>query len=332
MNIKSLKTYQKLLIVTVIVTIMFVGYFLRNISQERTPQITQNPIITPPPLRIDQTITQKLIIDWQDAIYQGPNSAPLITVKTPLVSVATILDLSKKFNFNNSHEIDTKRSDSYLWVSGTKSLSGTTPNGPLTYANYTLASTGSFSSKDQGLETIIKSLNNLIDTSKVQLIPNTNSVDIFNPDLENQPGSSTNPGFASADFYQSFNGIPFYPPTVNNSVLRIATNTKGDVRYLEITSGVQDYESTEPKNLKNFETLKPRADQFAQRITFVDNEGEDEEKIRALATVHLKVTNIDLIYSSNFTDNILQPVYRISGIYTDKEIEGMPVQYIIPAL
>jgi hypothetical protein len=328
----KLKPYQRLLIITGLLVIIIVGFYLRAFNKQTEQKAVIVPVITPPKLTADQTTSQKLVIDWQDKTYQGPKAASLYVIKTPLVSATNILNLSKKFNFNNSNEIDTKRQDSYLWVDGQKSLSATIPKGPLTYQNLDLKPASVFKSTDEVLATAIKTISSLIDTTQIQLIPEQN-IELFsyNPKtLFLEPTDISKAQFASLFFYQSLNNNPYLPPTPNNAVLRLTINTKGEVRSMEVTAGIQEVDIKPEQALKDFEEVKKTAQFTAHRLT-VNNNIEEETDILALPVVHLKVNRIDLIYTSGFKDTIIQPAYRLVGEFTDEPIKGREVSYVITA-
>lgn len=330
----KLKPHQKLLIITGVLIVIILGFYLRSYTTKPTANTpTTNPIITPPKLRADQTTSQKLIIDWQDKTYSGPSSASLYVIKTPLVSDSTVITLSQKLAFNNSHEIDTKRKDSYLWVAGQKSLSATVPKGPLTYQNLDLKPSTIFKSKDEALATAIKTIASLIDTTQIQLVPEQ-AIELFSYNSSTsflEPSDVSKAQFASLYFYQSLGGNPYLPPTPNNAVLRLTINSKGEVRSMEITAGIQEVEIRPEQPLKDFAQVKKNAEVLAQRLS-INNNIEEETDILALPAVHLKVQRIDLIYTSGFKDSVIQPAYRLVGEFTDEQIKGREVSYIIPAL
>lgn len=328
---KLKRTHIIAIIASVILLIIGVLSRLYNTSSDQSPPLTQNPIIDLPKIRPDEVTTQKIIIDWNNQDFQAPKELTVYKISKPFIDQPQTLNIANYFGFTNQNEIDTKRSDSYLWVNNTKSLSATTPNGPLTYLNQTVVPTKLI--KDpQALKTIVnQKISPLININELGLTQNDNVIfsKIDPKSLELTEATITNGTLGFISYQQSINNYPVILPTANNAFIRVTSDIDGNIRFLEITGGFSQVEKLSTINPSSIEELKGHAPNIAQRLTTM-NDIEDETDYLGQTSISLKVTGIDIVYTSKVNSDTLIPVYRLRCLITNGKLAGQNIEYVIP--
>lgn len=311
--------------------IVLVLLILVIIQQQSRQTLTQPQPTTPPPSPNLPTPPpdRDLKIVWNITQPSLPQSLPYYQSNPVTFNTQYTDNFVSYLGFAPNHLLSTNP-HTRLWVNDQLSLNINLPYGPLTFINSSLPDSTSPPSLDFLLQSATQHLNNIFPALQI------------NPDLKNIKYLATDPNttafketasdqaeYTLIGFYQTIESLPTIAPSSTTTPITIVLNNYGQIQQLEVISIINQHQKMSGNiSLLSFEELTQIAPQQAIKIS--SDKIDTETNLTKDKDQTLTVNQLDLVYLSISNDDILQPVFRLTGTLSTSTT-SFPAVFIVPA-
>ena len=320
----------KLIILIGVILILLIFTIIQQQASQTPPPI--QPATPPPPPNLPTSQPNRdLKIIWNINTNQSSFPQTLSYYQSIPISFDTQYtdNLVSYLGFAPNHLLSTNK-QARLWVNGHLSLNINLPHGPLTFIDSSIPDpiqppTLEFllQSATQHLGNIFPSLPINPDLSTVKYLavePNTTAFKETSPNLAE---------YTSIGFRQTIEDYPIITQSGTTTPITIVLNNYGQIQQLEVISLISQYQKISDNiPVLSIEELRQIAPQQATKVSI--EKIDTETDLSRVKDQTLTVNQLDLVYLSLSNDNILQPVFRLTGILSTS-ITSRPAVYIVPA-
>lgn len=300
------------------------------VQQQTTRTPSQSQSVTPPPPNLPTPPPDRdLKIIWNISQSPFPQALPYYQSIPVTFNTQYTDNFISYLGFAPNHLVSTNP-HTRLWVNDQLSLSINLPHGPLTFIN----SSPPDPTKPPSLEFLLHSaqqhLNNIFPS--LQISPDLNTVKYLATDPTTPAFKETTPDQAEytlIGFHQTIDSYSTITLSNTTTPITIILNNHGQIQQLEVISIINQYQKVSADiPLLSFEDLRQTAPQQAIKIS--TDKIDTETNLSQDKDHTLTVNQLDLVYLSLSNDDILQPVFRLTGLLSTPST-STPVVYIVPA-
>lgn len=318
----------KFIILTGISFIILILIFIQQQSHQ-TP-LQSLPTIPPPSPNLPSPLPDRdLKIVWNITPPSLPKALPYYRSNPVTFNTQYTDSFVSYLGFAPNHLLSTNK-QARLWVNDQLSLSINLPYGPLTFINNSLPDPIQPPSLEFLLQSATQHLNNIFPS--FQINPDLNTIKYLSTDPNTTALIETTPDqaqFTLIGFQQAIESFPTITPSSTTTPITIVLNNYGQVQQLEVISIINQHQKMSGNiSLLSFEELMQIAPQQAIKIS--SDKIDTETNLTKDKDQTLAVNQLDLVYLSISNDDILQPVFRLTGTLSTPTT-SFPAVFIVPA-
>lgn len=322
---------------------------INQINQEKTSDFPLTQPILNAPIPKDQSklsepITatqsayfnkQKLVFTWSDTATELPQSIQNYQVKTPLINADIVSNLSTLLGFKSSDRARTLKETSALWQNSNGSLFASTSQNQLLYQQKTLPPKNISSvSKQAAIQTATDILLKYFGESFFNTLSKNPTVTFLaSGQVEEDPilvDNSALANFIEIRFKQTIDNKPLVSLSDSTNTISLALDTAKNLYRLNISGGYLSIATSNKTSIIDRSLIIKTAPLKAYRIGSLSDVSEESLFLQK-PTLFINVKKIELSYFLR-NDNLIYPVYLLSGDMSAQDTATVPVTYLLPAV